>query len=196
MEEKINPSPQVHRIPEGKLNKPRTKKVLKDETSPFLRSFQKDNTTSAILTASNESSANSLKSYHQRDPITPEEVYSHLKNIKDPEYPYSLEELKVVTKEDIIVENRKNGNQNVTLVTVNFTPTVPHCTMVTLIGLSILVKLLRSLPKRVKITVNIKEGTHNTVQEINKQLNDKERIMAALEQDKLLKVVENCLNGI
>ena len=36
-------------------------------------------------------------------------------------------------------------------VTVNFTPTIPHCSMATLIGLSLRVKLLRSLPSRYKV---------------------------------------------
>ena len=45
-------------------------------------------------------------------------------------------------------------------VDVKFTPTIPHCSMATLIGLCIRVKLLRSLPPRFKVTVNIKEGTH------------------------------------
>ena len=34
---------------------------------------------------------------------------------------------------------------------VEFTPTIPHCSMATLIGLSIRVKLLRSLPTRFKV---------------------------------------------
>lgn len=36
-------------------------------------------------------------------------------------------------------------------VSVEFTPTIPHCSMATLIGLSIKVKLLRSLPDRFKV---------------------------------------------
>lgn len=34
---------------------------------------------------------------------------------------------------------------------IEFTPTIPHCSMATLIGLSIKVKLLRSLPDRFKV---------------------------------------------
>ena len=37
-------------------------------------------------------------------------------------------------------------------VFVEFTPTIPHCSMATLIGLSIRVKLLRSLPSRFKVS--------------------------------------------
>lgn len=36
-------------------------------------------------------------------------------------------------------------------VGIEFTPTIPHCSMATLIGLSIKVKLLRSLPDRFKV---------------------------------------------
>ena len=36
-------------------------------------------------------------------------------------------------------------------VGIEFTPTIPHCSMATLIGLSIRVKLLRSLPPRFKV---------------------------------------------
>ncbi|KAK2529919.1 hypothetical protein Q9233_006304 [Columba guinea] len=38
-------------------------------------------------------------------------------------------------------------------VAVEFTPTIPHCSMATLIGLSIKVKLIRSLPERFKLQV-------------------------------------------
>lgn len=37
-------------------------------------------------------------------------------------------------------------------VAVEFTPTIPHCSMATLIGLSIKVKLIRSLPERFKVS--------------------------------------------
>jgi hypothetical protein len=65
--------------------------------------------------------------------------------------------------------------------------------MATLIGLSIRVKLLRSLPSRFKITVKIAPGTHASEFAVNKQLNDKERVAAALENTHLLKVVNQCV---
>ena len=36
-------------------------------------------------------------------------------------------------------------------VVVEFTPTIPHCSQATLIGLCIRVKLLRTLPSRFKV---------------------------------------------
>jgi hypothetical protein len=69
--------------------------------------------------------------------------------------------------------------------------------MATLIGLSIRVKLGRSLPPRYAIQVQIQPGTHASEQAINKQLADKERVTAALENSHLLGVVNKCIqNGM
>uniref|UniRef100_A0ABI7W4T9 Cytosolic iron-sulfur assembly component 2B n=1 Tax=Felis catus TaxID=9685 RepID=A0ABI7W4T9_FELCA len=80
-------------------------------------------------------------------------------------------------------------------VAVAFTPTIPHCSMATLIGLSIKVKLLRSLPQRFKMDVHITPGTHASEHAVNKQLADKERVAAALENTHLLEVVNQCLSA-
>ena len=118
------------------------------------------------------------------------------------------------------------------LVHVQFTPTIPHCSMATLIGLCIRVRLLRSLPPRFKVDVEIFPGTHVSRDQgcivcvcvslcvdksmfnpgfvsrlhscrlslglfadctVNKQLGDKERVAAALENQNLLQVVNQCL---
>lgn len=69
--------------------------------------------------------------------------------------------------------------------------------MATLIGLCIKVKLIRSLASRFKITVRIQPGTHASEQAVNKQLADKERVCAALENAHLLGVVNRCIaNGM
>uniref|UniRef100_A0A673H679 Cytosolic iron-sulfur assembly component 2B n=1 Tax=Sinocyclocheilus rhinocerous TaxID=307959 RepID=A0A673H679_9TELE len=68
-----------------------------------------------------------------------------IRSISDPEHPLSLEELNVV--EQMLI----NVNDEESTVSVEFTPTIPHCSMATLIGLSIKVKLLRSLPDRFKV---------------------------------------------
>jgi len=77
-----------------------------------------------------------------------------------------------------------------------FSPTIPHCSMATLIGLCIRVKLIRSLPSRFKVTVAIKPGTHTSEDAINKQLADKERVAAALENKHLLGVVNKCIGRL
>lgn len=122
------------------------------------------------------------------DPIDALEVFEHIRGIGDPEHPHTLEELKVVQPELI---QFRDGN----VVHVEFTPTVPHCSMATLIGLCIRVRLLRTLPKRFKVDVCVSPGSHASEHAVNKQLNDKERVAAALENRKLLDVVNGCLEG-
>jgi len=119
------------------------------------------------------------------EPIDQDEIFELLRTITDPEHPNTLEELRVVSAEQIEVgENH---------IVVEFTPTVPHCGMSTLIGLCIRVKLLRSLPPRFKIDIRLKPGSHQSELSVNKQLNDKERVAAALENPTLLEAVEKCL---
>jgi metal-sulfur cluster biosynthetic enzyme len=137
-----------------------------------------------------------------RDEIDCEEVFDIIRNIQDPEHPLTLEQLNVVNRLHIQVHDGFGGNKrghNMTLSTVDvcFTPTIPHCSMATLIGLSIRVKLLRSLPSRFKITVRIQPGTHASEDTVNKQLADKERVCAALENKHLLGLVNRCIeNGM
>lgn len=110
-----------------------------------------------------------------------------IRNINDPEHPLSLEELHVLEENNVTVDNEKN------FIKILFTPTIPHCSMATLIGLSIRVKLLRSLPTRFKVSIQITPGTHSSEGAINKQLADKERISASLENSTLLEVVNQCI---
>jgi metal-sulfur cluster biosynthetic enzyme len=121
------------------------------------------------------------------DPFDPLEVFEMIRTIMDPEHPLTLEQLQVARLADIHVDNEAGT------VVVYFTPTVTHCSMSTLIGLSIRVKLLRSLPSRFKIEVFIKPGTHSSEESVNKQLHDKERCAAALENANLLSVINQCI---
>lgn len=118
--------------------------------------------------------------------ITTEDVYNLLRNINDPEYPLKLEQLHIVQEEFISIDQDKK------FIKVEFAPTIPHCSMAILIGLCIRVKLQRSLPMSYKVDIFIRPGTHVSELQINKQLNDKERIAAALENEKLLLIVDRC----
>lgn len=123
-----------------------------------------------------------------RDEIDAREVFDHIRYIKDPEHPQTLEELKVVDEAHVEV------NDSDCRVMVEFTPTIPHCSMATLIGLCLQVKLMWSLPSRFKVDVKITPGTHVSETAINKQLADKERVAAALENAALLDVLKQCLH--
>lgn len=85
-------------------------------------------------------------------------------------------------------------DDNLGKIRVQFTPTVEHCSMATLIGLCIRVKLSNSLPERFKLDVTLSPGSHATEIAVNRQLNDKERVAAALENPSLLAMVCKCLN--
>lgn len=115
------------------------------------------------------------------------EVFELVRRINDPEHPLTLEQLNVAQLRHVTVDDARGE------VDITFTPTIPHCSMATLIGLCLRVKLLRALPPRFKVTISITPGTHASEHAVNKQLNDKERVAAALENAHLLTVVEKCI---
>ncbi|PFH32541.1 hypothetical protein BESB_018590 [Besnoitia besnoiti] len=87
----------------------------------------------------------------------------------------------------------RGGRRRQSDVAVSFHPTIPHCSQATLIGLLVLVKLLRSLPVWMKAEVRIIEGKHVSFKTINRQLKDKERVSAAVENPALFKVLNRGL---
>lgn len=118
------------------------------------------------------------------------EVYDVIRSIRDPEKPNTLEELEVVTEK--CVEVQEIGDEEY-LIIIKFSPTVPHCSLATLIGLCLQIKLQRCLPFKHKLEIYISEGTHSTEEDINKQINDKERVAAAMENPNLREIVEQCV---
>uniref|UniRef100_A0AAV2KX78 Cytosolic iron-sulfur assembly component 2A n=1 Tax=Knipowitschia caucasica TaxID=637954 RepID=A0AAV2KX78_KNICA len=131
-----------------------------------------------------------------------------IRSIRDPEKPNTLEELEVVTEK--CVEVQQLGDEEF-LIIIRFSPTVPHCSLATLIGLCLQVKLQRCLPFKHKLEIYISEGTHSTEEDkswmrtvlserdtvfcsrVNKQINDKERVAAAMENPNLREIVEQCV---
>ncbi|KAG2253598.1 hypothetical protein Bca52824_083734 [Brassica carinata] len=151
-------------------------------------------------------------------------ISHHIRDIKDPEHPYSLEQLKVLTEDSVEVDDTKSH------VRVTFTPTVEHCSMATIIGLCVRVKLMRSLLLDTRQQCSVFNGSFplelfSSFQidirvapvlmqlrlqsialvnrhlsflpmknAVNKQLNDKERVAAALENPNLVEMVDECLS--
>eukprot|EP01134_Creolimax_fragrantissima_P004411 CFRG4411T1 len=124
------------------------------------------------------------------DAIDEREIFDIVRCITDPEHPNSLEELGVTNLEHIQIDPESQR------VLVEFTPTIPHCSMASLIALSIRTRLVRSLPEGFKIDVRVRAGTHASEKSVNKQVNDKERVAAALENTHLMDVVNQCLATI
>ncbi|XP_041361032.1 cytosolic iron-sulfur assembly component 2A-like [Gigantopelta aegis] len=120
-----------------------------------------------------------------------ETIYDVIRDVHDPEKPENLEELNVVSEDCVSVSRLTDGQ---TLIRVEFTPTVPHCSLASLIGLSLRKKMEKCLPDPYKIDIFIKEGSHETAKEINKQINDKERIAAAMENPNLRDLINKCID--
>ena len=122
------------------------------------------------------------------------DIYDQIRTIRDPEKPQNLEELSVVLEDLIHVYPLSGTTSEKFIANIEFVPTVPHCHLATLIGLCIRTKLERNLvPGQIKLDILVKEGTHNTEQDINKQINDKERVAAAMENPNLRETVYQCI---
>ncbi|KAH7851162.1 hypothetical protein Vadar_007921 [Vaccinium darrowii] len=133
---------------------------------------------------------------HCDDAVDPLEIYDILfllyvffPSFKclDPEHPYSLEQLSVLSEESITVDEKLGR------ILITFTPTIQHCTMATVIGLCLRVKLKECFPPHFKVDIKVAPGSHANEESVNKQLNDKERVAAALENPNLRQLVDECL---
>ncbi|KAJ8065950.1 hypothetical protein OCU04_005051 [Sclerotinia nivalis] len=135
------------------------------------------------------------------EPIDEQEIYDLIAPISDPEHPLSLESLGVVKLEDVhlIPPSDVTNPAALSRVLVELTPTVSHCSLATVIGLGVRVRLEQALPPSYRVEVKIKKDTHSQAAEVNKQLADKERVAAALENDNLMnllrKMMKTCLDG-
>lgn len=121
-----------------------------------------------------------------------------ISQIADPEHPLTLGSLSVVNLPDIHLTPTfpdKGATSPLTTLTVLVTPTITHCSLATVIGLGVRVRLEQALPPRFRVDVRIKEGTHSTAEQVNRQLGDKERVAAALENGTLVKVIKKMLEG-
>jgi metal-sulfur cluster biosynthetic enzyme len=95
-----------------------------------------------------------------------------LRNITDPEKPYTIEELAIVDEDCVIVNkgyfiNLVNG---INIVKIEITPTIPTCSLVLDIGLSIRYAIEKELG-RIKVELCVKPGTHLKELEGNSKLN-------------------------
>ncbi|CAL9078026.1 unnamed protein product [Musa acuminata var. zebrina] len=124
---------------------------------------------------------------HSDDALDALDVFDSVRDIKDPEHPYSLEQLSVLSEESIAVDEKRGR------IKITFTPTVKHCSMATVIGLCLRVKLIQSFPPHFKVDINVSPGSLADEEAVNKLLNDKERVCAALENPSLRQLVDECL---
>ncbi|KAA6416071.1 MAG: cytoplasmic required for cell [Lasallia pustulata] len=150
--------------------------------------------TDPFSAASGSSSDSDSEDHSSAEPIDEQEIYDLISTISDPEHPLSLGSLAVVNLPDIrIAPLSPNSSSPLRAVLVEITPTITHCSLATVIGLGVRVRLEQALPPRFRVDVRIKEGTHSTGEQVNKQLGDKERVAAALENSTLMGVLRKML---
>lgn len=137
--------------------------------------------------------SDSASSDEEREEIDEQEVYDLISTISDPEHPLSLGSLGVVKLDDILILPPTSPRSRISTVRVLITPTTSACSLTTVIGLGVKVRLVNALPPRFRVDVRIKEGTSRTADEVNKQLGDKERVAAAMENKSLVNVVNTML---
>jgi len=123
------------------------------------------------------------------------EIYDFIRTIRDPERPESLEDLDVVKEEYVHV---KEIDEDYYDVVIYYKPTVEHCHLATLIGLFIREKIRREIPPeyfRYKLKILAIPGSLQNEEDANRQVNDKERVAAALEKDSMMRLVDQCINN-
>mmetsp|Transcript_8375 Transcript_8375/g.9467 ORF Transcript_8375/g.9467 Transcript_8375/m.9467 type:complete len:168 (+) Transcript_8375:29-532(+) len=120
------------------------------------------------------------------------DIYDLLKNIRDPEHPYTLEQLDNLKEEDIEIYEQ----DDLKILIISWKPATPTYSLATHIGLSIYIKLERDFAdfKSYKLSVLIKDGTHKNKSAVDRQVNDKERIEAAKENEKLMTFIETLIS--
>eukprot|EP00762_Andalucia_godoyi_P006454 ANDGO_02874.mRNA.1 Protein AE7-like 1 len=122
-------------------------------------------------------------------PVDADEIYGLLRPILDPEHSKTLEALGVIRQGCVTVSSLPLSKH--ILVHVQFIPTVKHCALASTIGLCLQHRIRESLTgiRGVKILVTLAPGSHDQETELNQQINDKERVAAALENADLAALV-------
>lgn len=121
--------------------------------------------------------------------IDKQEIFDLISGLLDPEHPLTLAELSIVNIDDIEINYDLTGH-SFPRIKVELTPTISHCSLATIIGLCVKIHLQRCLHPKYRVKILIKKGTHVSDDLINQQLNDKERVLAAVENLSILKIIK------
>jgi metal-sulfur cluster biosynthetic enzyme len=164
-------------------------------SQPFCDGFDDER----VWSSPDSSSSSSAGDDFAADPIDEQEIYDLISTITDPEHPVSLGQLSVINLPDIHIEPSPGlgvpSPNTIVHVAVEITPTITHCSLATVIGLGVRVRLEQALPPNYRVDVTCKENSHSQDDQVNKQLGDKERVAAALENDTLKGVIDKMLEG-
>ena len=71
---------------------------------------------------------------------------------------------------------------------------MPECGLALNIALALMTKLYKELSiKNAKIEIFVMEGKHSSKEQIDRQVNDKERVLAALENEAVMAAIEDLI---
>eukprot|EP00916_Digyalum_oweni_P022486 GHVL01037275.1.p1 GENE.GHVL01037275.1~~GHVL01037275.1.p1 ORF type:complete len:131 (+),score=29.95 GHVL01037275.1:62-454(+) len=121
-----------------------------------------------------------------------EDIFTSLSQIKDPEFPHTLGQLLVVTEDSVNVDEYKG------IINIKIQPTIPSCHLAPIIALSIRHKIdgdfghLRRLSDGRRFKTDLAVIGHDEHVELTKQINDKERVAAAMHNEAIIKLVLEC----
>ena len=129
-------------------------------------------------------------------------IINQFDSIIDPEYPMILSELKIIKLERIIITSKLSSRSIV--CNLSFFPTYGQCKLAPLIGIAIAIYTLKisSMKKLIKIFNNkwvikfkifLPQKNHTVGNSITKQLNDMERLSAALENNSIRLSILKCI---
>ncbi|KAM0687269.1 hypothetical protein COBT_001495 [Conglomerata obtusa] len=124
--------------------------------------------------------------------VTKNTVFELIRNIVDPEHPQTLEQLRIITLDSVKVYENEHRDLfightlPVKIIEVKYRPTIPHCSMAAVIGLAIKMQLLKYVSLNIHIKVMIETDGHVQEKELNKQINDKDRVFAAGENESVM----------
>eukprot|EP00760_Papus_ankaliazontas_P002927 PhM_4_TR11332/c0_g1_i1/m.103944 len=119
-----------------------------------------------------------------------EDIFYMVSNIRDPEHSeYTLADLNVIAMDRISVVDISNETFPSYEIRIELRPTAPRCSLMSIIGLSVLYSIDTQLPHYQalwRVMPTVEKGTHDQWEMLNKQLRDKERVAAALENPNIV----------
>ncbi|KAG0418651.1 MIP18 family protein galla-1 [Dictyocoela roeselum] len=151
--------------------------------------------------------------------VARETIFELIRDIKDPEFPTTLERLNVVKLEDVKIHKitfddtrfidigtpskkpyfrtivfRKilRAGLPLSVIDIEYAPSSYNCSMASQIGICIRY-FVEKYVWGYWIRVNIKKETHLEYKKINRQINDKDGIMSAMENPNLMAIADECL---
>lgn len=152
--------------------------------------------------------------------VTRESIFQMVRSIRDPEHSYSLEQLNVVALDRIRVfphvpvaetnmgeecagqitdipymvpSDQCSQSDTPIYIEIVLIPTIPHCSLIGIIGLSVLYKVSKMVSSKYIVRVVVPEDAHMLGVEMSRQLEDIERTSCAFSNPTILETLQSLM---